>query len=40
MHGVKSFQITEKASFTPQRGKIQDARTSFLVLRGNCFELD
>jgi hypothetical protein len=39
MHRVKSFQITEKASFTSQRGKITDVRTSFLVRRGNCFEL-
>jgi hypothetical protein len=37
MHGVKNFQITEKASFTPPSGKITDARNSFLVLRGNCF---
>jgi len=40
MHGVKSFQITEKVSFTPQGGKITDARNSILVLRGNTFQPD
>jgi hypothetical protein len=39
MHGVKSLQINEEASFIPQRDKIPKARTSFLVLRGNCSEL-
>jgi hypothetical protein len=37
MHGVESFQITAKASFTSQRGKITDAINSLLVLRGNRF---